>query len=130
MAILGGALMLANGLGTRSFLLTALSLLGGEIPQYLGGLAGLTATLVVDIIALLIALGGVTVALGGFSMLLRHVTTGRTLVLLGGGAGFFGLLISFAYTTLTFGLERAVSSAPYWLGLVLAIIARRLVKGA
>ncbi|MDV3277782.1 MAG: hypothetical protein LYZ69_04860 [Nitrososphaerales archaeon] len=128
LAICGGALMVASGFGTRGFLLTALGIVEGEIPRYIGGVVGLTATLVVTALAILIALGGVTVALGGVALLVGHVSTGRFLVYIGGGTGFLGLLVSFAFAALQAGPAVGLSYAPYWAGLVLAIVARRIAK--
>ncbi len=121
--------MIASGYATRSLLLLALGIIEGEIPQYIGGIAGLTATLAVDILVLLIALGGFTVILGGLALLTGHRTTGRLLILLGGGAGFLGLLITFGLAAFRLGLNQTVAYTPYWIGLVLAVVARRLGKG-
>lgn len=120
--------MVASGLGTRSFLITALGLAEAEIPNYLGGLAGLAAYFTVTILALLIALGGITVILGGLSILAGHGRSGRFLILLGGGAGLLGLLISFGYAALTAGLATAVGHPEYWMGVALAVIARRISR--
>ncbi len=121
--------MVASGLGTRGFLLTALGLAETEIPHYLGGLAGLAASMAVTILVLLIALGGVTVILGGLSIFAGHATSGRLFILLGGGAGFLGLLISFGYTALAAGLATAVGHPEYWVGVALAVVARRVSRG-
>lgn len=129
LAIAGGVLMVASGFAARGLLFTTLNLVEGEIPQYLGGIVGLTATLVVSIIALLIALGGFTVALGGISFLMHHRTTGRLLILLGGGAGVLGLLVTFGYAAFRLGLGVALSYVPYWIGVALAIVARWMAKG-
>ena len=126
--MVGGVLMFISGFGTRSFLLTAFGLAGAEIPNYLGGLAGLTISIAVNILALLIALGGITVILGGASILAGHSTSGRFLILLGGGAGFFGLLVSFGYTALTAGLAAAIGHPEYWVGVGLAVVARRVSR--
>lgn len=120
--------MVASGLGTRSFLIAALGLAEVEIPNYLSGLAGLAASLAVTVLALLIALGGITVILGGVSILTGHRTSGGVFILLGGGAGFLGLLISFAYTALTAGLATAAGHPGYWVGVALAVIARRISR--
>jgi hypothetical protein len=129
LAITGGVLMVASGFASRGLLSTALNLVEGEIPHYLWGTVGLTATLVVSLIALLIALGGFTVVLGGFSFLMRHRTAGRLLVLLGGGAGILGLLVTFGFATFRLGLGVALGYAPYWIGVALAIFARWMAKG-
>jgi hypothetical protein len=129
LAVVGGVLMVASGYGSRSFLLAALNIAESDIPQYLGGIAGLTASLAVSIVAFLIALGGLTVVLGGCALLARHRTAGRLLIMLGGGAGFLGLLVTFGYAAVRLGLTATLAYAPYWLGLVFAVVGRRLAKG-
>lgn len=107
----------------------ALDVAEGEIPQYLGGIAGLTAALAISILVLLIALGGFTVILGGLVLLARRRTIGRFLILLGGGAGLLGLLITFGMAVFRLGFNQSLAYTPYWVGLVLAVVARRIAKG-
>jgi len=119
---------LASGYVAHGLLLSALGLVEGEIPRYVGGIAGLTATLVVDIVALLISLGGFTIVIGGAAVILSHRTTGRLLIALGGGAGFIGLLISFGYTAFSLGVGAVLGSIYYWIGLVAAATGRQIAK--
>ncbi len=129
LALAGGALMILSGYASRGFLVMALGIAETEIPQYIGGIAGLTAELAVSIIVFLIALGGITVIFGGIALLARRRTIGRLLIMLGGGAGFLGLLLTFGFTAFRLGLDSALGHAPYWIGLVLAVVARRVAKG-
>jgi hypothetical protein len=131
LAILGGLLMLASGYTSRGFLYTALGYGAQEIPTYLTGFAGSAALLAITLLELVIALGGLTVLVGGLVILTHHTTTGRTLIYLGGGAGFLGLLISFGYSIYKLGgVDPVLAFLPYWIGLALAITGRRLAKGA
>ena len=130
LAVVGGLLMVASGFAAGGLLLTALDVVEGEIPRYLGGVEGLTATLAVGIVSTLIALGGVTVVAGGVSLGFGHRTTGRSLILLGGGASFLGLLITFLYSSYRLGLSGTLAYTPYWVGVALAVAARRLGRDA
>ncbi len=129
LAIVGGVLMVFSGYATKGFLLTALNIAENEANQLVSGIAGLTVSLAIEIVTFLIALGGVTVVLGGLALLARHRTVGRLLIMLGGGAGFFGLLVTFGLAVLKVGLSGAFGYAPYWVGLIMAVVARRLAKG-
>jgi hypothetical protein len=129
--IVGGVLMLGSGYASRGFLYMALGYAEPQILDLLKGIAADAALIAIFILELIIALGGLTVAVGGIVILAHHSTTGRILIFLGGGAGFLGLLISFGFSTYKLGgLGPALSYLPYWLGLALAIVGRKLAKGA
>jgi hypothetical protein len=128
LAIAGGLLVLASGFEAHGLLLTALGLAKGYIPRYIAGIAGLTAVVAVDIVALLISLGGFTIIVGGVLVLLGHRTLGRVLIAIGGGAGFIGLLISFGYSAFSLGLGAVLGNAPYWAGIALAACGRWVAK--
>ena len=71
-----------------------------------------------------------SVLIGGLIILIRHTTTGRALIYLGGGAGFLGLIVSFGYSTYRLGgVDPVLSYLPYWIGLTMAVVGRRLAKG-
>ncbi|HEV2138537.1 MAG TPA: hypothetical protein VGR53_06815 [Nitrososphaerales archaeon] len=130
LAIGGGILMIGSGYSSRSFLYFALGYTEPRIVDFLSGKVAEGAVFAIAALELIIALGGVTVALGGIIILVRHSTTGRILIFLGGGAGFLGLLISFGYSTYKLGgLGPALSYLPYWVGLASAVLGRRLAKG-
>jgi hypothetical protein len=131
LAVAGGCLMLASGYTSRGFLYTALNLAEPRISDFLSGIAASMAVLAVTLLELVIALGGVTVIIGGVVLLTHHRTLGRTLVYLGGGAGFLGLLISFGYSAYKLGgIDPVLGYLPYWVGLALAVTGRWLAKGA
>ncbi len=122
--------MLGSGYASRSFLYLALGYTEPRIIDFLNGMVADTAVLAIATLEFIIALGGVTVAVGGFIILARHSTTGRILIFLGGGAGFLGLMISFGYSTYKLGgIGPALSYLPYWLGLAFAVVGRRIAKG-
>ncbi|MDA4119341.1 MAG: hypothetical protein OK436_02020 [Thaumarchaeota archaeon] len=130
LAIVGGILMLGSDYTSRSFLYLALGYTEPRIIDFLNGVVADAAVFAIATLELIIALGGVTVGVGGIIILARHSTTGRILILLGGGAGFLGLLISFGYSTYKLGgLGPALSYLPYWVGLAFAVVGRRLAKG-
>lgn len=130
LALGGGALMVAGGLVNHSFLVSLLSLAGGEVNSYIGGVPGFVILLAVTVVSILVSLGGLTVMAGGLVIYAKHITTGRLLVALGGGGGFIGLLLSFGYTAFTAGYGVAVSHSGYWFGLIMAVFARRVTKRA
>lgn len=122
--------MLESGYTSRGFLYMALGYAEPQILDLVKGIAADAALVAIFILELIIALGGLTVAVGGIIILARHSTTGRILLFLGGGAGFLGLLVSFGYSTYRLGgLGPVLSYLPYWLGLAMAGIGRRLAKG-
>lgn len=130
MAVAGGTLMVDGGFATHSFLLSILGVVQSGLGSLLGGLPAFVAEAAVAFVALLVGLGGFTVAVGGLLIYSGHITSGRLLIALGGGAGFVGLLVSFGYTAFTSGVAVALGHSLYWLGLVLAIAARRVAKKA
>lgn len=126
LAILGGLLMFLGGVTTHSLALWILPTLNEEILARLPAPAGAGAILAVDVIAALVSLGGLTVVFGGISLLLKHKSIGRILIALGGGAGLIGLLLALGYSVLVSGLTNVGAHAGYWIGVVLAVVARRL----
>jgi hypothetical protein len=131
LAVVGGVLMLASGYTSRGLLYTALNLAEPHISNFLTGMAANVAVLAVTILELVIALGGFAVMVGGLVVLTNHTTTGRTLIYLGGGAGFIGLVVSFGYTAYRMGgVSPVLAYLPYWVGLAMAVSGRWLAKGA
>lgn len=130
LAIVGGFLMAVSGYSSRSLLYTALNIAEPKLSDFISGIALSAAVVAIYILELLISLGGITVLVGGLLIVLNHARTGRILIFLGGGAGFLGLLISFGYTGYKLGLDQTLAYAPYWIGLVMAVVGRRLAKGA
>ena len=122
---------MGSGYSSRGFLYTALGYAEPHVSQFLQGIAASAAILAITLVEFAIALGGITVVAGGLVILVRHTTMGRTLIYLGGGAGFLGLLISFGLSVYRLGgLDPVLSYLPYWVGLVLAVVGRRISKGA
>jgi hypothetical protein len=131
LAIVGGALMFLSGYSARGFLYTALNLAAPQLSTLLSGMVESIATFAVTLVELAIGLGGLTVIAGGLAVLLRHTTIGRILILLGGAGGFLGLLISFGYSLYKLGgTDPILYYLPYWVGLTMAVVGRRLAKGA
>ena len=131
LAIVGGLLMVGSGYSSRGFLYTALGYAEPQVSLILTGEAASATLLTIAILELLIALGGVTVVVGGLVILTRHTTIGRTLIYLGGGAGLLGLAVSFGYSVYKLGgLDPVLSYLPYWAGLAMAVFARRISRGA
>jgi hypothetical protein len=130
LAIIGGFLMLASGYTSRGFLYTALNIAEPRISDLLSGMAANAAVLAVTALELVIALGGLTVIIGGLLVFTSHKTMGRALIYLGGGAGFVGLLVSFGYSAYKLGgISPVLAYLPYWVGLAMAVSGRWLAKG-
>jgi hypothetical protein len=131
LALVGGLLMFASGYTSRGILYTALGFAEPRISDLLSGAALGAAVVAITVLEFIIALGGLTVAVGGLLLLTHHISTGRVLVWLGGGAGFLGLIFGFGYAVYRLGgLGPVLTYLPYWVGLVMAIVGRRLAKGA
>ena len=131
LAALGGLLMLGSGYVSRGFLYTALGFAEPNISHFLSGAYASAAVLAITVVQAIIALGGITVTAGGLAILSGHTTVGRTLIWLGGGAGFLGLLIGFGYSVYKLGgVDPVLGYLPYWVGLAMAIVGRRFAKGA
>lgn len=125
-AVLGGLLMFLGGVTSHSIALWILPMLNQEVLARLPQPVETGAVLVVDIIAALVSLGGLTVIFGGVSLMLGRRSIGRALVALGGGAGLIGLSLALGYTVLVSGLGSVTSHVGYWVGVVLAVVARRV----
>jgi hypothetical protein len=128
LAIIGGFLIIASGFAVHGFLLLILDFLKGKVTSYLPGLAGALTSLAIQILTVLITFGGITVIVGGIAVLSGRIFTGRLLITLGGGAGFLGLLITIAYSTVSLGPSSIISHSEYWIGVILAVVARWLAK--
>jgi hypothetical protein len=130
LAIVGGFLMVVSGYTSRGLLFLALGYAQEGIPSILNGFAASAASLAVSILELIIALGGLTVLIGGAVILFHHVRTGRVLIYLGGGAGLLSLVVGFGFTAYRLGgWQPALAYLPYWVGLAMAVTARRVAKG-
>ena len=131
LAIVGGLLMFASGYTSRGFLYIALGYAEPHVSDFLSGAAANAAILAITMVELIIALGGVAVAIGGVVILARHSTTGRFLIFLGGAAGLLGQLVSIGYSVYRLGgVDPVLSYLPYWAGLPRAVLGRRLAKGS
>lgn len=128
LAVSGGALMVIGGFASHSFLLSVLGLIDANLGGYLSGTSLFAVQVSILVISALISLGGLTVISGGVLIFTGHLTTGRLLIMLGGGAGFLGLLVSFGYAAFTTGVSGALSHSVYWIGLVLSVLGRRIAK--
>jgi len=115
--------MLLGGLASHSLVLWILPLLQQEAIARLPSPVSSTIMLVLDVVALLVTLGGITVIFGGLALLGKHRTTGRLLIALGGGAGFLGLLVALGFYVWTNGIAGVEAHVGYWVGVILAVIA-------
>ncbi len=128
LAIVGGLLIVVSGFAIHGFTLTILDWLMGAAPKYLPQNIAPFLVVVFQILIDLITLGGLTVIFGGIIILFGRLFTGRLLVALGGGAGLIGFLIALGYSFLTTGPLGIIIHLEYWIGIVIAVIARRLAR--
>jgi hypothetical protein len=123
--------MVGSGYSSRGILFTALGYAEPRIQDILSGAEASIAILAIASLEFVIALGGLSVVIGGLIIMANHVSLGRALIWLGGGAGFLGLLLGFGYSVYRLGgLDPVIAYLPYWVGLALAVSGRRLAKGA
>ena len=123
--------MVVSGYAARGFLYQALGYAEPHLSDLLNGGVASTAVIVVTLVQFVIGLGGLTVMAGGLVVLANHTSIGRFIILLGGAGGFLGLLISFGYSAYKVGgVGPVLYYLPYWAGLLLAVLGRRLAKGA
>lgn len=126
LAVVGGVLILQSGVGTRSFLLTVISISNQKFGGTLPGIAKSLINVVILVLGSLISLGGLLAIIGGVLVLLKHRFSGKILIAFGGGMGLLGIAISLAYDVFTEGLSAIILHIPYWIGIVIASIGRYL----
>ena len=83
--------------------------------------------LAIQTLTILVALGVITVILGGIAILAGYVSSGRLLIALGGGAGFMGLLIAIGYSAITLHMS-ILTHFEYWTGAIVSVIADCLAR--
>jgi hypothetical protein len=128
LAVIGGLLILLSGVETRSFLVSAISYSDQQFGGSLPSIAQFTIRIAVLILASIISLGGLIAIAGGVLVLLKHMLTGKILIALGGGIGFFGIVISMGYDIVTTGgVSVILTHFQYWIGVAVASIGRYLV---
>jgi len=130
LAFIGGGLIVASGFTVHGFLLSVLSLVSGGLPAIIPAEIAIPLSITASVLSALVALGGITVLLGGIALYRRHVFVGRFLIALGGGASFLGFLVAIGYAVVTEGLTSVEAHSQYWIGVVVAILARRLAGKA
>jgi hypothetical protein len=127
LAIVAGALIVLSGVATNGILFSFLTLINQNILSELGG-SFIILQLIIDVLTFLMGLGGITVIFGGAMIIYNHRFLGRLLIALGGGMGFLGLLFALIYSLFTAGFDSLVVHIEYWIGIVFAVIARRIAK--
>jgi hypothetical protein len=127
LAVFAGLMIIFSGFSSHGILGATLAYFGSllpNMPQMIQfplevALWGITA---------LIGLGGTVVVFGGILVLYNHRLTGRLLIALGGGMGFIGLIFAILYSLATSGFGSLFTHSEYWLGVLLATVARWLAK--
>ncbi len=122
--------MVLSGFVTHSLMLSILTYLEQNYSSGLPETVRTLVTVAVTVIGILVSLGGITVAAGGVMLLVRHKLVGRTLIALGGGVGFLSLLIGLGYYSFANGTAEVLLHVEYWIGVVIAAVARWASKNA
>lgn len=84
--------------------------------------------IVLSMLSFFIGMGGITVMIGGLSILKGFRIMGKVLVGLGGSVGTFGLIVTLGYSIYFYGITAVITYAAYWIGLILALIGSKLAK--
>ncbi len=126
LAIIGGSLILLSGFTVHSFLLSIISLLSDRLITILPGSVAIPLSIALTILSILVALGGITIILGGITIIRHHLSLGRLLIALGGGASFLAFLVAIVYALVTGGVTSISAHSEYWVGVILSVFARWL----
>jgi hypothetical protein len=126
LAMIGGAIIVASGYRTGSFLVTAASYSEAKFGSLLPGQALSAIQIGILALSFLIGFGGLLAILGGVLVIAKHLTIGKILIGLGGGVGFIGIAISVGYAIYVNGFSILATHADYWIGVVIATIGRYL----
>ena len=130
LAILGGALILGSGVRLHAFILAAALFIYRNEGSVLPPDVATTLEIFILILIVLVILGGLLAVVGGFAMFGRHATAGMILIALGGGIGFAGIGFSMAYDIYAYGFSVLITRIDYWIGVLLASVARYAAKDA
>jgi hypothetical protein len=126
LAIIGGLLIITSGFRTGSFLVTATNYSEAKFGSLLPGQALSAIQIGLIVLSFVIGFGGLLAIIGGLLILSKHLTIGKILLGLGGGVGFIGIAISVGYAIYVSGFSILVTHFDYWLGILVASVARYL----
>ncbi|MHA3962083.1 MAG: hypothetical protein AM325_000980 [Candidatus Thorarchaeota archaeon SMTZ1-45] len=91
-------------------------------------------TLILTILLYIASLGGIAVILGGILIALSRIRTARFVIGLGAGIGLIGLIIMLVEAYLAGGMDALtdvltlISQSIAWIGVIMSIMARRIIK--
>lgn len=128
LAILGGVLILASGARAQSLMLDAVSFVYQREGDVLPAATQPLIKGFILVLSAIILLGGFLAVIGGLAIFRRHFTTGKILVAFGGGIGFAGIAFFMGYDIYAYGFSVLVTRIDYWIGVLLATIARYVAK--
>jgi hypothetical protein len=126
LAMIGGAIIVASGYRTSSFLVSAASFSEAKFGSLLPGEALSAIQIALIVLSFIIGFGGFLAILGGALVIAKHLTIGKILIGLGGGLGFIGIAISVGYAVYVHGFSVLVDHVDYWIGVLIATIGRYL----
>lgn len=128
LAIIGGILVTLSGYAEQSILKQILYYIDKYPTRIISGESSILIHVVLSILTVLISLGGLTIILGGISIMKNHRSFGRVLIGLGGGVGIFGFIIIFGYAYLYQGPVSIIIHSYYWMGLLFSLIGSQLSR--
>ncbi len=127
MCIIGGLLMILSG---ASGALGYLPQLQEGVSAFHGETFTLSLEIVIGILAMLTAIGGCIVILGGVILTTSHVEAGRIIVMVAMGMGALGLIMSLVQLLLAgllaMPLITQLAQSFGWIGAMMAILARNI----
>ena len=124
--MIGGAIIVASGYRTGSFLVTAASFSEAKFGSLLPGEALSAIQIALIVLSFVIGFGGLLAILGGALVIAKHLTIGKILIGLGGGLGFIGIAISAGYAIYVHGFSVLVTHVDYWIGVLITTVGRYL----
>ncbi len=91
-------------------------------------------TLLLTILLYIASLGGIAVIIGGILIALSRIRTAKFVISLGAGIGLIGLIVMLVEAYLAGGVDALtdaltlISQSIAWIGVIMSILARRIVK--
>jgi len=130
LAIVAGIILIVAGeRGSTTFI--------GKILEfslnYLDGYMAEIVSIILRVLTILAALGGITVVLGGLLIYGKMSFFGRFIITIGAGMGILGFAVTIIFSLLqgwayTLSFVLSISQSLGWIGIIMAIIAIQLSK--
>lgn len=130
LAFLGGVLLFQVGwVGSIGFISDIAAYATLYFPS-----AAEAVTLLLTVLLYIASLGGIAVIIGGILIALSRIRTAKFVISLGAGIGLIGLIVMLVEAYLAGGVDALtdaltlISQSIAWIGMIMSILARRIVK--